>query len=40
VQAETTKGSEDGGDMAMRQRAEDLESLIACDQIFPLQDAA
>ena len=35
-----TKGSEDHGDMAMGQRAEDLESLIAGDQIFPLQDAA
>jgi hypothetical protein len=39
-QAEMTKGSEDRGDMAMGQRADDLEGLIAGDQIFTLQDAA
>jgi hypothetical protein len=38
VQAKMTKGSEDRSDMAMRQRAEDVEGLIASDQIFPLED--
>jgi hypothetical protein len=40
VQAEMAKSAEDGGDMAMRKRAEDLEGLRAGDQIFTLQDAA
>jgi hypothetical protein len=35
-----TEGSEDSGDMAMGKRAEDLEGLIAGDQIFALEDAA
>jgi hypothetical protein len=39
VQAETAKGSEDRGDMAMGQRADDLEGLVTGDQIFPLENA-
>ena len=39
-QAEMAQGAEDSGDMAMRKRAEDLEGLIAGDQIFAFQDAA
>jgi hypothetical protein len=35
-----TKGSEGHGDMAMGKRAEDLEGLLAGDQIFTFQEAA
>ena len=34
------KRAEDGGDMAMGKRAEDLKGLFAGDQILTLQDAA
>jgi hypothetical protein len=40
VQTEVAPGSEDGGDMAMRERAEDLEGLLAGHQIFAFQKAA
>jgi hypothetical protein len=39
VKAEMAKSAEDGGDMAMRKRAEDLKGLVASDQILALQDA-
>jgi hypothetical protein len=40
LSAEMAKGSEGRGGMSMRKRADDLEGLIANDQIFSLQDAA
>ena len=40
VQAEMTKSSEDGGDVAMGERAEDLDGLVAGDKIFTFQYAA
>jgi hypothetical protein len=40
VEAEMAKGTEDRGDMAMRERAEDMKGLVAGDQIFPLEDTA
>jgi hypothetical protein len=39
-QAEMTKGSKDCGDVTMGKRAEDLEGLLAGDQILTLQEAA
>jgi hypothetical protein len=35
-----TKGAEDRDDMSVGERADDLEGLIAGDQILTLQDAA
>ena len=39
MQTEMTKGTKDRGNMAMRQRAEDLKGLLAGDQIFTFQQA-
>jgi hypothetical protein len=40
VKAEMTKGSEDRGDMAMREGSKNLKGLLASNQIFAFQEAA
>ena len=40
LQAEVAQASQDGGDMAIGKRAEDLEGLLAGDEIFAFQKAA